>query len=218
MGCDYSTNLKDVIVKEGRLFKFCKIIIQAAGTKSNTKKRMNLIETEVGGHKTVVMVWEKEVSENKNDPHFMKLFYAEADAIVLDIHPWVGLGERELTEAKHEIENIQHLYLKGKSIPIFSSMRHQLISGEVDPFANEKTLIFRFASANGWKNMVSYQGEIEDSRYMLIADEIHKLGVVPRRLNPGSIGWANTERSTYGYEAENHAHGSFSEPSPPKLK
>ena len=190
MGCDYSTNLnRDIVVKEGRLFKFCKIALNPAYSVQQTRKRMNLIESDVGGHKTAIMVWEKQLSENTTDVHFLKSFYSEADAVVIEINMSAAIETANLQRVKSEISRAQIDNSK-EQIPVFVFAKANKVYGQALSAQDQQSnsaFIMKFSTESGWRIMNLTAEEREDARFQFIANEIYKLGIHPRKLNKGTL-------------------------------
>ena len=180
MGCDYSSSyLRDIETREGRMFKFCKIrlVSKYIDSQGLNRKRMELIETEVGNHKTVVMVWEKEIGEGSDNITFLKSFYSEVDAIIIEVKKDSSIVEDGLSALSNEIMDVQ-MNSSHQVVPVFVLIKDIQRSSK-----NEvKDQIETVSKEKNWK--VKYTTELEKDSLMVkqISEDIYTIGVHPRKV------------------------------------
>ena len=181
MGCDYSTNLKDIVVKEGRLYKFCKIRFNPLTPHLATKKRMEMIETDAGGSNSYIMLWEKELHENKDDPHFLKSFFNEVDAIIIEYSLAKKTEESELKDLSFQVNEIIREW-KHKIIPVFVFSKSMNTNTALEK-ANQDMLT-KAANAYGWQVINMSENEREEARVRQVSHTVFKMGILPKRMGP----------------------------------
>ena len=184
MGCDYSTDLKDIVVKEGRLFKFCKIKVNFFSNDLGQRKKMDLVETEVGSSKTVVMVWEKYLDEGKGDVLFTRRFFSEVSAIIIDIDVTRELSDSTIQTINAEIASVRNS-MGTLQPPVYVFSRISKSLGQ-ETQKSGLVAIDSMCSFHNWKQFYIEENHQERERIKSVATDLYLRGIMPRRMNSGT--------------------------------
>ena len=185
MGCDYSTNLKDIVVKEGRLFKFCKVRVGGVVCPTGQRKRMDLQEVDVGGHKTIIMIWDKILGEGATDMAFLRRFYSEVTAVIIDIDTCKELKQSTVDQIQDEFDLMAKMV--GSNIPPVYIFAHTQFNTNLGMQQQNLIKIDDLCNSNNWNRYMMDESDKESIKIKLMANELYTRGISPKKMRSGKI-------------------------------
>ena len=145
---------------------------------------MQLVETEVGNSKTIVMVWAKYLDEGRGDMAFLRRFFSEVNAIIVDVDVTRDLMDSTLQDINSEIIQVVNTMETLKPQVYVFARTSKSLSKETQKTGLSK--IDQICAANNWKRFSIEENSQETDKIKVVANDLYNKGINPRKVNHGT--------------------------------